>query len=96
MFGTFTIYFGLSIVCNFLFGYQILAKGSNVILNINQEYEIDNARWEAFLLRVLFMIVLGCHVPFIFFSGKEAMLIIIDEIDRRSISSTLDVRVLAL
>jgi hypothetical protein len=38
------------------------------------------------------MIVLFCHIPFIFFSAKEGLLIIIDELDRRSISKTLDQR----
>lgn len=66
---------------------------ANVILNINQEYKIDPNRWDSFVLRVLFMVVLACHIPFVFFSGKEGMLIIIDEIDRRSISKTLDERV---
>lgn len=90
---TWGIYFGIAVVCTFLFGKCIMDKGSNVILNINEEFEIDSNRWEAFVLRILFMIVLACHIPFIFFSGKEALLIIIDEIDRRSISQTLEHRV---
>lgn len=39
------------------------------------------------------MIVLAAHIPYIFFSGKEGLMIIIDEIDRRSVSKTLDERV---
>lgn len=62
--------------------------------NINLQIETDTvyhvSHWESYVLRFLFMIVLACHIPFIFFSGKEALLIIVDEILRKSISKTLD------
>lgn len=90
------IYALLGICGAMMFGGQIIVKGSNLILNINEEYKVDPNRWESFLLRILFMIVLACHVPFIFFSGKESWCIIVDELDRQSVSKTLDKRIAIL
>ena len=92
----FFIYTFLAIVGCLLFGEMVTAVNANIILNINREHDVDPKRWESFILRILFMIVLGCHIPFIFFSGKEGLLIIIDEIDRKSISKTLDERIMVL
>jgi len=63
---------------------------------VNVEILIDPSRKESFIVQLLFMLVLACHIPFIFFSGKEALCIIADEIDRRSISKTLDERIAIL
>lgn len=42
----------------------------------------------------MFLIILACHVPYLFFSGKEALLIMIDEVMRKSISLTLSKKLL--
>jgi len=86
------IYVFLSIVAVFLFGKDILNENADIMGNINKEYSIDPDRWESFVLRFMFLVVLACHIPFVYFFGKEALLIIIDELDRRSISDTLEIR----
>lgn len=86
------LYIFLSITCMFLFGGQIIVEEGNIMENVNKEYVLDNSHWEAFVLRGLFMVVLACHIPFIFFSGKEALLIIIDEVQTSKISKSLDLR----
>lgn len=45
--------------------------------------------WEGYITQVSFIILLSCHIPFIFFAGKEGLLIIIDEYDRKAISNSL-------
>jgi hypothetical protein len=84
------IYFVLSLVCAFLFGNTLIKADSDIMKNVNAEYSLDPDRWDSFVLRVLFMVVLTCHIPFMFFFGKESLLIMVDELVRRSISSALE------
>lgn len=50
--------------------------------------------FENYVMQFLFLIILACHIPYLFFSGKEALLIMIDEVMRRSISLTLGKKIL--
>lgn len=58
---------------------------SSVLDNIGEE----RREWESYILRGAFLLVIGCHIPFVFFAGKEGLLIIIDELDRKSVSNAL-------
>ena len=44
---------------------------------------------ESRVMQFMFLVILGCHIPFLFFSGKEALLNIVDELYRRNISKSL-------
>lgn len=78
------IYISLSILSIYTFGSKLEA---DVIVNVSNEI---NHQWESITLRVAFAIVIICHILYLFFSGKEAMLMVIDEWDRQSISKSLD------
>lgn len=45
------------------------------------------------MLRSAFLIVIACHIPFVFFAGKEAFLLIIDELHRKVVSANLEARI---
>lgn len=90
------LYILTGVIGMFMFG-RTVGLDSNIINNVGYEYEqSDGVHWECFGLRLLFLIIYVFHLPPCFFPGKEAMLIIIDEIDRRSISKALDERVAVL
>ena len=76
-------------ICTLMYGDNL---ESSVLLNIGEARHANDdtkAFWESYICQIAFMIVLFCHIPFIFFSGKEAMLIMVDELHRKSISNAL-------
>lgn len=78
------VYIALSVLSIFTFG---SALKPDLIDNVGEEIDHD---FESIVLRAAFAIVIVCHIPYVFFAGKESLLVLIDEIDRRSISSSLD------
>jgi hypothetical protein len=74
------LYITLSVLSIYTFGSSL---HPDVINNVSTEINHD---WESITLRIAFAIVIICHIPYVFFSGKEALLILIDEWDRKSIS----------
>ena len=84
-----SFYLVLALVGVYMFGSEI---ESSFLTNVALECSGDTCPWPSILLRFIFLVVLACHIPFIFFSGKEGMLIIIDELDRRTVSAALEAK----
>ena len=72
------------------------AVQSSILGNVGDECADGDCPVESVVLRFLFLIVIACHIPFIFFSGKEGVLIVLDEVSRRSISQALDLKIKSL
>jgi nicotinamide riboside transporter PnuC len=40
----------------------------------------DLKSWESVVCRVSYLIIVACHIPYVYFACKEAALVIVDEI----------------
>ena len=79
------IYLSIGILSIYTFGTEI---ESSVIKNVNEE---DNAY--SYIIRISFLLVLACHIPYIFFPTKESLLIIVDEIQNKSMTKALQYKI---
>lgn len=82
----FVTYVAVAFLSIYMFGTDVK---SSVLSNIGSTYYDGKLFWEAQVVQWSFNLLLICHIPFIFFFGKEGLLIIIDELDRKSISNAL-------
>jgi hypothetical protein len=84
------VYLVISFLGIALFGDQV---ASSVLLNFGQVNYFNPNTGKPYLLsqviQLAFIVVLLCHIPYIFFTGKESLCLIFDEVNRKSISSVL-------
>ena len=66
------IYLPVAFACIYFFGSKI---------QINFFYNIADveATWHTYVLRCIFIVIIACHVPYVFFAGKESFLVLIEE-----------------
>ena len=69
---TFIIYVSLGILSVYMFG---SALQKSVLDNVDEEADPSS-----YVIRIAFLIVLACHIPYAFFPVKESLLIMVDEI----------------
>lgn len=87
MIETTLIYFTCGMLAIYLFGSSI---SDNVLNNVDAE---TPANIVSYIIRFSFMILLACHIPYVFFLGKEGGCIVVDEVMTKSMSLSLEKRV---
>lgn len=66
--------------------------GDNLNPNIFENLTLEN-NFLSIFIRALFLIVFLCNITFIFLPGKEALLIMIDEFMKNSMSNKMNKRI---
>ena len=79
------IYVSLGILSIYTFGSEL---GTSVLKNVDEEKNVYS-----YIIRVSFLLVLACHIPYIFFPTKESFLIIVDEAQRSSMTKALQYKI---
>lgn len=77
----FMLYLVVSVLALYSFGSTI---SSNMLDNIDSQ---DN--WESYVLRVVFLIVVAFHIPFLFHPTKDSFLQMYFELKTRAISTQM-------
>lgn len=85
MIETTLIYASCGMIAIYLFGCSIK---DNVLDNLNGETSVIS-----YIIRLSFMILLACHIPYVFFLGKEGGCIVVDELMTKSMSKSLEKRI---
>lgn len=74
----FTIYMLIIIISMFMYGDKI---AENILVNVGESNDAYSI-----ILQIIFLIIAAMHIPIVYYIGKENVLIIVDEITRRSYS----------
>ena len=82
---TFFVYVSLGILSVYMFG-EALKK--SVLDNVDEEADTSS-----YVIRIAFLIVLACHIPYAFFPVKEALLIVVDEIQNKSMTKAIQYKI---
>jgi hypothetical protein len=81
---TFVIYCSTGLLAVYLFGSGL---DTNCLNNIGA---MGSENYLSLVVRIAFAVVVACHVPYIFFYGKEACCIITDELINKSTSQQIE------
>lgn len=82
---SFIIYVSLGVLGIYIFGTSL---DTSVLDNVDEENNVYSV-----VIRVAFLLVLACHIPYVFFPTKESFLIIVDEAQNGSMAKALEYKI---